>query len=148
MFVRFGVDREFSRPSQYQPQTYKFTNNFAILLDSKQTLSLQAHSKFSSKSKAPMVQNWLEISGALPGHQATHSSTAPDLIHATWGTMPAAAALALHQLTGLPYSMEAHAYDVFKHGGDWLLDEKMHYVVLSVHPHMPPVNNCSKPSKF
>ena len=77
-----------------------------------------------------MVQNWLEnfwgFAWAL--HQADSIRRhPPDIIHATWGTMPAAAALALHQLTGLPYSMEAHAYDVFKHGGDWLLDEKMRH---------------------
>ena len=80
--------------------------------------------------RLPMVQNWLEnfwgFAWAL--HQADSiRRQPPDLIHATWGTMPAAAALALHQLTGLPYSMEAHAYDVFKYGGDWLLDEKMRH---------------------
>ena len=45
--------------------------------------------------------------------------------HAVWATMPAAAALGLHELTGHPYSMGAHAYDVFEHGGDPFLREKM-----------------------
>ena len=80
--------------------------------------------------RLPMVQNWLEnfwgFAWALQ-HADTLLHQQPHLIHATWGTMPAAAALALHVLTGLPYSMEAHAYDVFKHGGDWLLEEKMRH---------------------
>ncbi len=78
--------------------------------------------------RLPMVQNWLEnfwgFAWAL-NHARAIQRNPPDLIHATWGTMPAAAALALNRLTGLPFSMEAHAYDVFKHGGDWLLEEKM-----------------------
>ena len=80
--------------------------------------------------RLPMVQNWLEnfwgFSWALKNANAVRKNP-PKLIHATWGTMPAAAALVLHKITGLPYSMEAHAYDVFKYGGDWLLDEKMRY---------------------
>jgi colanic acid/amylovoran biosynthesis glycosyltransferase len=80
--------------------------------------------------RLPMVQNWLEnfwgFSWAID-HASFIRQNPPDLIHATWGTMPAAAALVLHKLTGIPYSMEAHAYDVFKHGGDWLLDEKMRH---------------------
>ena len=48
-----------------------------------------------------------------------------DLIHAVWATMPATAALAIHRLTGIPFSMGAHAYDLFRKGGDWLLEEKI-----------------------
>ncbi len=48
-----------------------------------------------------------------------------DLIHAVWATMPATAALAITRLTGIPFSMGAHAYDLFRKGGDWLLDEKL-----------------------
>ena len=80
--------------------------------------------------RLPMVQNWLEnfwgFAWALQNADELLRQP-PGLVHATWGTMPAAAALALHVLTGLPYSMEAHAYDVYKHGGDWLLDEKMRH---------------------
>ena len=80
--------------------------------------------------RLPMVQNWLEnfwgFAWALD-RAGDILRNPPDLVHATWGTMPAATALALHKLTGLAYSMEAHAYDVFKHGGDWLLDEKMRH---------------------
>jgi len=49
----------------------------------------------------------------------------PDLLHGVWATMPATAAWLLHKLTGVPYSMGAHAYDVFLHGGDCLLSAKV-----------------------
>lgn len=48
----------------------------------------------------------------------------PALIHGVWATMPATAALTLEDLLGIPFSMGAHAYDVFKKGGDCLLKEK------------------------
>ena len=35
------------------------------------------------------------------------------LIHAVWATMPATAALSIYKLTGIPFSMGAHAYDLF-----------------------------------
>lgn len=50
-----------------------------------------------------------------------------DLIHGVWATMPATAAFALHKLTGIPYSMDSHAYDLFRKGGDWLLELKLRY---------------------
>ena len=49
----------------------------------------------------------------------------PSLFHAVWGTMPAAAGWLLHEITGIPFSMGAHAYDVFRNGGDWTLREKL-----------------------
>ncbi|MEL0120760.1 MAG: glycosyltransferase family 4 protein, partial [Opitutae bacterium] len=77
--------------------------------------------------RLPMVQNWMEnfwgFAWALQ-HADSFMRKPPDLVHATWGTMPAAAALALKYLIGVPFSMEAHAYDVYKFGGDWLLDIK------------------------
>lgn len=45
--------------------------------------------------------------------------------HATWATAPAMASDALRRLVGLPYTMEAHAYDVFRDGGDALLEQKL-----------------------
>lgn len=48
----------------------------------------------------------------------------PDWIHAPWASMPAAAGWMLSRLTGIPWSMGAHAYDLFEHGGDLLLPEK------------------------
>jgi colanic acid/amylovoran biosynthesis glycosyltransferase len=47
------------------------------------------------------------------------------LCHAVWATMPATAALALKKLVGIEYSMGAHAYDVFRGHGDWLLELKL-----------------------
>jgi colanic acid/amylovoran biosynthesis glycosyltransferase len=49
----------------------------------------------------------------------------PDLIHAAWGGAPATAAWILHRLHGQRYSAAAHAYDLYEHGGDWWLDEKL-----------------------
>ena len=46
-------------------------------------------------------------------------------IHGIWATMPATAAYALSKLTGIPYSMGAHAYDLFRKGGDWMLPLKL-----------------------
>ena len=48
-----------------------------------------------------------------------------ELCHAVWATMPATAALALKKLVGIEYSMGAHAYDVFRGHGDWLLKRKL-----------------------
>ena len=84
---------------------------------------------FLLNRKAPMNHNWLENNWGFAwamkyATEINRSANRPDLIHATWGTMPAAAAYALHHFTGIPYSMEAHAYDVYKHGGDWFLKEK------------------------
>jgi len=45
--------------------------------------------------------------------------------HAVWATMPAAAAWMIWKISGIPYSMGAHAYDIFEHGGDWLLPMKL-----------------------
>ena len=49
----------------------------------------------------------------------------PGHFHAVWASMPATATQLLSQLTGIPYSMGAHAYDVFEDGGDWLLQRKL-----------------------
>jgi glycosyltransferase involved in cell wall biosynthesis len=46
-------------------------------------------------------------------------------IHSIWATMPTSAAITIHKLTDIPYSMEGHAYDVFREGGDVLLDIKL-----------------------
>ncbi len=45
--------------------------------------------------------------------------------HATWATTPASATLAMNRLLGKPFSMEAHAYDIFVRGGDWLIRPKI-----------------------
>src|SRR5687768_5541058 len=47
-----------------------------------------------------------------------------DHIHAVWASLPAMVAWNLSRSTGIPFSIGAHAYDVFEHGGDWFLREK------------------------
>jgi colanic acid/amylovoran biosynthesis glycosyltransferase len=49
----------------------------------------------------------------------------PDRLHAAWATGPATAALLLRDLTGIPFSMAAHAYDIHRHGGDCWLRKKL-----------------------
>jgi glycosyltransferase involved in cell wall biosynthesis len=49
----------------------------------------------------------------------------PDLVHAAWGGAPATAAWILNKLNGHPYTAAAHAYDLYEHGGDWWLREKL-----------------------
>lgn len=49
----------------------------------------------------------------------------PNLIHAAWSGAPATAAWILARLGGYRYSTAAHAYDIYEHGGDWWLDEKL-----------------------
>ncbi len=49
----------------------------------------------------------------------------PDWIHATWAGAPATAAWCLSQLDRHRYSVGAHAYDIYEHGGDWWLLEKL-----------------------
>ena len=58
-------------------------------------------------------------------HAGHFRKNPPELFHAPWATMPAAAAQMLSRLTGIPYSMGAHAYDLFENGGDGLLAEKI-----------------------
>jgi hypothetical protein len=49
----------------------------------------------------------------------------PTLIHAAWGGAPATAAWLLGRLDGHRFSAGAHAYDLYEHGGDWWLEEKL-----------------------
>jgi glycosyltransferase involved in cell wall biosynthesis len=49
----------------------------------------------------------------------------PALIHAAWAGAPATAAWILWRIDGHRYSAAAHAYDLFRDGGDWWLDEKL-----------------------
>jgi colanic acid/amylovoran biosynthesis glycosyltransferase len=49
----------------------------------------------------------------------------PSLVHAAWGGSPATAAWLLWRAGGHRYSAAAHAYDIYEHGGDWWLREKL-----------------------
>ncbi len=51
----------------------------------------------------------------------------PTHIHAPWGGAPATAAWLLWRLDGHQYSAAAHAYDIYEHGGDWWLREKLEH---------------------
>jgi glycosyltransferase involved in cell wall biosynthesis len=50
-----------------------------------------------------------------------------DWLHGAWATAPATAALALSRLLGIPFSFGAHAYDLYRHGGDPLLPLKLRH---------------------
>ncbi len=51
----------------------------------------------------------------------------PALIHAAWGGAPATAAWLLWRLDGHRFSAAAHAYDIYEHGGDWWLNDKLEH---------------------
>ena len=76
----------------------------------------------------PSFQNWNETFLGL-GYALVQAKTIENqnfkLFHGVWATMPATAAFALSKLLNIPFSMGAHAYDVFRKGGDWILREKL-----------------------
>ena len=47
------------------------------------------------------------------------------LLHAAWAHGPATAAAVLSRLTGIPFSIAGHARDIYRHGGDAFLEEKL-----------------------
>ncbi len=49
----------------------------------------------------------------------------PALVHGVWAGAPATAAWVLWRMFGWRYSVGAHAYDIYEHGGDWWLREKL-----------------------
>lgn len=51
----------------------------------------------------------------------------PALVHGAWAGAPATAAWILWRMYGWPYSSGAHAYDLYEHGGDWWLLEKLQH---------------------
>jgi hypothetical protein len=51
----------------------------------------------------------------------------PALIHAAWGGAPATAAWLLWRAGGHRFSAAAHAYDIYEHGGDWWLRDKLQH---------------------
>jgi colanic acid/amylovoran biosynthesis glycosyltransferase len=51
----------------------------------------------------------------------------PALIHAAWGGAPATAAWLLWRADGHRFSAAAHAYDIYEHGGDWWLKDKLEH---------------------
>lgn len=51
----------------------------------------------------------------------------PTLVHAAWGGAPATAAWLLWRVDGHRFTAAAHAYDIFEHGGDWWLHDKLEH---------------------
>lgn len=49
----------------------------------------------------------------------------PALVHGAWAGAPATAGWVLWRMFGWRYSVGAHAYDIYEHGGDWWLREKL-----------------------
>jgi colanic acid/amylovoran biosynthesis glycosyltransferase len=49
----------------------------------------------------------------------------PALVHGAWAGAPATAGWILWRMFGWRYSVGAHAYDLYEHGGDWWLLEKL-----------------------
>jgi len=53
------------------------------------------------------------------------SQDPPALVHGAWAGAPATAAWVWWRMFGWRYSSGAHAYDIYEHGGDWWLREKL-----------------------
>jgi colanic acid/amylovoran biosynthesis glycosyltransferase len=51
----------------------------------------------------------------------------PALVHAAWGGAPATAAWLLWRIDGHRFTAAAHAYDIYEHGGDWWLKDKLEH---------------------
>jgi len=51
----------------------------------------------------------------------------PALVHGAWGGAPATAGWILWRMHGWRYTVGAHAYDIYEHGGDWWLLEKLQH---------------------
>jgi glycosyltransferase involved in cell wall biosynthesis len=71
-----------------------------------------------------LFENLLGLGFALV-HAAHFRALRPGHVHAVWGGGPAAAAWLLWRLDGHPYSGAGHAYDLYRHGGDGWLREKL-----------------------
>ncbi len=60
-------------------------------------------------------------------HLAEFRNNPPTLIHAAWGGGPATAAWLMWRVDGHKFSAAAHAYDIYEHGGDWWLKDKLEH---------------------
>ncbi len=78
--------------------------------------------------RAPSWLNfWENMLGAAfaAAHYKKFRRLRPTLVHAAWAGAPATAAWLLWRMIDTPYSCGAHAYDIYEHGGDWWLTEKL-----------------------
>jgi colanic acid/amylovoran biosynthesis glycosyltransferase len=69
---------------------------------------------------------WGLLCGGLLAHRFRRSKERIWL-HAAWGGLPATCVLVIARLNDQPWSFEAHAYDIFQGGGDWLLPCKLRH---------------------
>lgn len=72
-----------------------------------------------------LAENFIGFAFALDFYKQIQDNDTIDIIHAVWATMPATAALIISELTNIPFSMGAHAYDIFEKQGDTFLKEKL-----------------------
>lgn len=80
--------------------------------------------------RAPSWLNfWENMLGAGFGciHLREFRRNPPTHVHAAWGGAPATAAWLLWRVDGHRFSAAAHAYDIFEHGGDWWLPDKLEH---------------------
>lgn len=70
---------------------------------------------------------WENMLGAgfAGSYAAQFNKEPPALIHGAWAGAPATAGWILWRMFGWRYSSGAHAYDLYEHGGDWWLREKL-----------------------
>ncbi len=69
-------------------------------------------------------ENMLGLGAAIVWESDARAFRA-DIVHCVWSSAPAAFGWLLMGMGVAPFSMGAHAYDVFEKGGDWLLDSKL-----------------------
>jgi glycosyltransferase involved in cell wall biosynthesis len=81
----------------------------------------------ASRRPPSWLNFWENLLGAAFAcvHARSFRRNPPALVHAVWGGAPATAAWLLWRMDGHRYSAAAHAYDVYEHGGDWWLMEKL-----------------------
>lgn len=82
--------------------------------------------KTKPKSLINIFENLLGLAFGLDIYYKIKNNK-PDIIHAPWATMPATAAIVISKLTKIPFSMGAHAYDIFENDGDMFLYQKIKY---------------------
>jgi colanic acid/amylovoran biosynthesis glycosyltransferase len=60
-------------------------------------------------------------------HLREFRAAPPTLVHAAWGGAPATAAWLFWRVDRHRFSAAAHAYDIYEHGGDWWLIDKLEH---------------------
>lgn len=76
-----------------------------------------------------LAENLLGL-GAAIAMESRIRTFRPDIVHCVWASAPAAFGMMASILVGRPFSTGAHAYDIFEHGGDWLLEMKLRRAAL------------------